>query len=226
MKKVTTALLLLTAAALLLSGGAVGKPPKAPNPNKPATPAKPAKAQPHPNHASWTIGTVDANACGGGTWSTDSVKRTVKVHQLTGGATPTYRVKIQDRGAFTTTGGVSPGDCTQNHSKHGTTVAAGKIGKVKGSITGTVTGGVFNPTGFNPATTCTGAAPCTTAAFVAAAFGGGAQFSCLGDSRDCKVNYKYKAANDQGLVFHRYHLKAKGAGTFAAWHVTGDIAGA
>ena len=163
MTKILPAFLLLVAVIGVLSTGAIAKAPKPP------------KAQPHPNSTTMTVVTVAANSCTDTPWATDTVKRNVKVHRLTTGATPIYRVKILDKGTFVTTGGVSPGNCPQNTSKHGTAVLAGKTGKVKGSMTGAVTG-VFAPAGFNPATTCTAAAPCTTAELVVALFGAGAQF--------------------------------------------------
>ena len=82
MTKILPAFLLLVAVVGVLSTGAIAKAPKPP------------KAQPHPNS---TTMTVAANSCTDTPWATDTVKRNVKVHRLTTGATPTYRVKILDK---------------------------------------------------------------------------------------------------------------------------------
>src|SRR2546422_322319 len=94
------------------------------------------KGQPHPNKVTTTITTGD-NGCSGAAWATDTLRRTLKVHRNADGS---YRIKEENKGTFTTIGGVSPGNCAQNTSKHGTAVRAGVTGDVKGYIKGTVTG--------------------------------------------------------------------------------------
>jgi hypothetical protein len=194
---------LLVAAFAFVAVGAA-KPPKPPKPPK----------QPHPNKATTTIQTTD-HGCSGALWATDTITRTVKVHRNKDGS---YRIREKDKGTFTTTGGVSPGNCPANTSKHGTAVLPAVTGKLKGSIKGTVTNGTFNPSA-----TCA-AVPCTQALFIAAFFGAGAQFSCLSaSSTDCRFDYKYKA-HDQNLRFHKWRDSGHGAGAQLKERFKGDIA--
>lgn len=173
--------------------------------------------QPHPNKATVVIHTTD-NGCAGNPWADDTLKRTVKAHRNKNGS---YRVRLEDKGTFVTNAGgatASPGNCTDNKSKHGHTVRPGVQGTVKGYITGTVTSGTFNPNA-----TCT-AVPCTKAVFIAAFFGPGAQFSCQTNSKDCKFKYDYHAKKDQQLLFRHWQDSGTGAGTFLKEKFKGDIA--
>jgi hypothetical protein len=200
-KRRILAIPLLLAALGLAASALAAKPPKPPK-------------QPHPNKVTTTIQTTD-NGCSGVQWANDTLTRTVKVHLDKDGS---YRVRLEDRGTFLTTGGISPGNCPSNKSKHGTTVLAAVTGKVKGYITGTVTGGTFNPKA-----TCV-AVPCTKAVFIAAFFGAGAQFSCLSaSSTDCKFDYKYKA-HGQNLRYHNWRDSGHGAGAMLKEKFKGDIA--
>ena len=54
-------------------------------------------------------------------------------------------------------------------------------------------------------------------------FGPSATFSCFTDSSDCKFNYQYHAPH-QGLRYHHWYDKGKGAGTFLHEKFRGDIA--
>ena len=202
----------LLAGALAFGLGATTGAAKTPSPPKPVKSPKPAK-QPHPNKVTTTIVTTD-NGCSGTPWATDTLRRTLKVHRNPDGS---YRIREEDRGTFTTTGGVSPGNCPENKSKHGTAVAPGVSGKIKGYITGTVTNGTFNPNA-----TCA-TVPCTQPLFVAAFFGPTAQFSCRTNSTDCKFDYKYHA-HDQNLRYHKWRDRGHGAGTSLKEHFKGDIA--
>ena len=172
--------------------------------------------QPHPNKATVLIHTTD-NGCSGAPWANDTIMRTVKVHKKKDGS---YRIREQDKGFFQTTGGVSPGNCAENTSKHGTAVRAGVVGSLRGYITGTVTGGTFNPNA-----TCA-ATPCTQSMFIAAFFGPSAQFSCQTNSKDCKFDYDYHAKKNQNLLFRHWRDRGHGAGTFLKEHFKGDIADA
>jgi hypothetical protein len=178
--------------------------------------------QPHPNKATTTITTTD-NGCAGNPWATDTLRRTVKVHANgdddDNNATPgTMRVRLEDKGTFVTLAAVSPGNCPENKTRHGTAIRAGVTGTVKGFIEGTVTGGTFNPKA-----TCT-ANPCTKAVFIAAFFGPTAKFSCLSTSSDCKFKYDYHAKRSQQLLFRHWVDRGKGAGTLLKERFTGDIA--
>jgi hypothetical protein len=80
-----------------------------------------------------------------------------------------------------------------------------------GYLDGTVSGPTGGPTTFNPAGEC-GPGPCTTAGFIAAHFGPGAQYSCFtGVPNDCRFSFKYRA-KDQGLVFHNWRNQDKHPG--------------
>jgi hypothetical protein len=173
--------------------------------------------KPHPDpHANKggpvTVTRVDNGSCGT-QWATDTVQSDFKVKKNDDGS---YRFTRRDRGTFVTTGPVSPGKC-ETKGKHGTAVAPGVKGKVHGSITGTVTGGTFNPNGCTPAT-CT-----TTPGTIAALFGPTAVFSCRTNSSDCKFNYEYSAP-EQGLIKHHWQDEGKGAGTLLKERFHGDIA--
>jgi len=112
----------------------------------------------------------------------------------------------------------SPGNCPENHSRHGTSVIPGKVGTFKGYITGTVTGGTFNPAGSCPTT------PCTQSMYIAAFFGPTASFSCQTSSTDCKFKYDYHAKRNQHLLVRHWLDKGTGAGSFLNEQFRGDIA--
>ena len=173
--------------------------------------------QPHPNKARTVIQTTDGS-CSGGIWADDTIKRVVKVHKNSDGS---YRIREEDKGTFVTNAGgvvASPGNCAENKSKHGTSVSLGKKGTLKGYITGTVTGGTFDPKA-----SCS-ANPCTQSLFIAAFFGPTASFSCQTSSKDCKFKYDYHAKKNQGLIYRHWLDKGTGAGTFLNEHFRGDIA--
>jgi len=175
--------------------------------------------QPHPNKATVVIHTTDGS-CSGGTWADDTITRTVKVHKNRDGS---YRIRESDHGSFVTNAGgvlASPGNCAANTSSHGHTVLLGVTGTFKGYITGTVTGGTFNPNA-----TCS-ASPCHQSDFIKAFFGSTATFSCLSNSPKCKFKYGYHAKEDQNLLFRYWLDKGTGAGTFLNEHFFGDIASA
>jgi hypothetical protein len=173
--------------------------------------------QPHPHKVRTLIHTTDGG-CAGNIWADDTIMRTLKVHLNKDGS---YRIREEDKGTFVTNAGgtvASPGNCPENKSKHGTSVTPGKRGTLKGYITGTVTGGTFNPSA-----TCS-TTPCTQGMFIAAFFGPTASFSCQTSSHDCKFKYDYHAKHNQGLRFRHWLDKGTGAGSFLKEQFRGDIA--
>ncbi|MGB2952635.1 MAG: hypothetical protein WBB74_04490 [Gaiellaceae bacterium] len=176
-------------------------------------------AQPHPHKIKTTVLTTDGG-CAGNTWANDTITRVVKVHLNADGS---YRIREEDEGTFTTNAGgavASPGNCAENKSHHGHTVSAGVVGTLKGYITGTVTGGTFDPNA-----TCS-ANPCTQAMFIAAFFGPAATFSCQTSSTDCKFKYDYHAKKRLHLLFRHWQDRGTGAGSFLHEKFKGDIADA
>jgi hypothetical protein len=160
----------------------------------------------------YDVVTDDHGSCGNA-WAVDTEKRTYKIKRNRDG---TFRLTRRDRGTFLTNDGQSPGACeTRGH--HGTTVPAGKTGHFRGYLIGTVSGGTFDPNATCPA-------DCGfTDVFIATFFGPNATFSCFTDSRACKFNFQYHAPR-QGLKFHHWYDKGKGAGTFLHERFRGDIA--
>jgi hypothetical protein len=133
--------------------------------------------------------TTDGGTCGND-WANDTVNRDFLVQSNKDG-TFTVREEFKN-GAFVTIAGASPGACeTDKH--HGATVNAGVSGSFQGEEEGPVTGGTFNANGC----AATGADCTTTAGFIAAVFGPGAQISV--------ATYKFHyAAGAQGLIYHEW----------------------
>jgi hypothetical protein len=173
------------------------------------------------NKFSFSLTTTDNRCNGVGTWATLTEKRTYQVHDNGDG---TFRLRRVDKGTFTTTAGPSPGNCTENKSKHGQLIRAGVTGRFGGYLEGTITGGTFNKNG-----TCAVAA-CFTGDFIKAFFGMAAVFTCDGatNSTDCKFNYNYTApsrqANRPRLIVRHWQDKGKGSGTSLNETFHGDIA--
>ena len=149
------------------------------------------------------------------TWAVDTELRTFKVKRNKDG---TFRLTRRDHGAFLTNDGQSPGAC-ETHGRHGSTVPAGKTGHFRGYLIGTISGGTFDPNATCPAN-CG-----DTDVFIATFFGPTATFSCFTDSSDCKFNFQYHAPR-QGLKYHHWYDKGKGAGTLLHEKFRGDIASA
>ena len=124
-----------------------------------------------------------------------------------------FRVTRKDKGTFVTLAGQSPGACDTS-GKHGHLVKAGVNGKFRGYLTGTVSGGTFNPTA-----ACNAACIGDTTAFIAAHFPGGT-FTCSLGYAGCKFNFEYSSP-DRSLVFH--HWQDKGTNGVTE-QFTGDIA--
>ncbi len=147
-------------------------------------------------------------------WANDRVVRTFTIKRNRDGS---YRLTRQDRGVFSTIGGPSPGAC-ERRSHHGKTVRAGVKGRLVGFISGTVSGGTFNPK----------AAPPNggfTDTFVAAYFGSSARFSCFASSsQDCTFNFDYSAPTARKLLYRHWQDRGKGAGAKLAEEFHGDIA--
>jgi hypothetical protein len=168
----------------------------------------------HNKFGPYDVVTDDNGTCGNA-WALDTEKRTFTVKRNRDGS---YRVTRNDRGTFLTNAGQSPGAC-ETKGKHGATVLAGIKGKFHGYLRGTVTGGTFNPNATCPA-------DCGfTDVWIATFFGPSATFSCNVDSPNCKFDFQYMARH-QGLKFHHWYDKGKGAGTFLKERFHGDIANA
>jgi hypothetical protein len=168
----------------------------------------------HNKFGPYDVVTDDNGTCGNA-WAVDTEKRTFTVKRNRDGS---YRVTRNDRGTFLTNAGPSPGAC-ETKGKHGATVLAGIKGKFHGYLRGTVTGGTFNPNATCPA-------DCGfTDVWIATFFGPSATFSCFGNSADCKFDFQYTAKH-QGLKFHHWYDKGKGAGTMLNERFHGDIANA
>ena len=143
-------------------------------------------------------------------WATDTSTRTWSVKKNKNG---TFRVSRRDKGTFVTLAGQSPGAC-ETTAKHGHTVTAGVHGKFRGYLSGTVSGGTFNP-----AATCNAACIGDTPTFIAAFFPGGT-FTCSHGFAGCKFNFEYSSP-DKPLTFH--HWQHKGTNGVSEKFV-GDIA--
>ena len=173
-----------------------------------------ADRQPRPNRALAVIHTTDYG-CAGQPWAGDTIRRVLKVVRNDDGS---YRISEQDRGRFVTKAGRSPGNCSENRTRHGHTVRANVVGAVTGYLSGTVTRGTFDPQA-----SC--ADPCSQTDFIDAYFGTEATFSCLTNSRDCKFRWEYHARRRQKLRFRYFADSGRGAGTFLKERFQGDIAG-
>jgi hypothetical protein len=162
----------------------------------------------------YDVVTDDHGSCSNA-WAVDTEKRTFKVKRNRDGS---YRVTRTDRGTFLTNAGQSPGAC-ETKGKHGATVLAGIKGRFHGYLRGTVSGGTFDPKATCPA-------DCGfTDVWIATFFGPSATFSCFTNSTDCKFSFQYHARG-QGLKFHHWYDKGKGAGTLGSERFHGDIANA
>jgi hypothetical protein len=173
------------------------------------------------NRFTFSLTTTDNRCNGVGTWAMLTEKRTYVVHANGDG---TFRLRRVDKGTFTTTDGVSPGNCTANKSKHGQHIRAGVTGRFGGYLEGTITGGTFNKNATCPI------AACFTGDFIAAFFSGTPVFTCDGatNSPDCKFNYNYtapsRAANRPKLIVRHWQDRGKGSGTSLKETFHGDIA--
>jgi hypothetical protein len=202
MKRILTTAVLL-AAALALAAAALADP---------GGKGK-GKNQGHNSRFSAQITVPDHGTCQQNVWATDTSKRTWSVKPNGNG---TFRVTRKDKGTFVTIAGQSPGACDTT-GKHGHLVKAGVHGKLRGYLTGTVSGGTFNPNA-----TCNAACIGDTSAFIATFFGSGAQvkFTCSLGYAGCKFNFEYSSP-DKSLAFH--HWQDKGTNGVTE-QFTGDIA--
>ena len=160
----------------------------------------------------FVVATDDHGSCGNA-WALDSEKRTFKVKRNADGS---FRLFRFDRGIFITRSGRSPGAC-EKRRPHGKTVAAGKKGKLHGTLVGTISGGTFAPGAVCPS-------DCGfTDVFIATFFGPDAQFSCESDSPDCAWSFEYSSGAPK-LRFRLWSDKGTGAGTLVKERFSGDIA--
>ena len=146
------------------------------------------------NRFSAQIVVTDHGSCGNA-WATDTSMQTWSVKKSENG---TFRVTRKDKGTFVTLAGQSPGAC-DTIGKHGHTVTAGIHGKFRGHLSGTVSGGTFNPNG-----ACT--AECTNKDFIAGFFTAGSTFTCNQGYAGCRFNFEYTAQKQkkQKLMFHHW----------------------
>jgi hypothetical protein len=174
-----------------------------------ADPGGKGKAKGGHNRYSAQITVTDNGSCGNA-WATDTSNRTWTVKKNKDG---TFRVTRKDKGTFVTLAGMSPGKCDTT-GRHGLLVNAGIHGKFRGYLTGTVSGGTFNPNA-----TCNATCIGDTTAFIAARFPGGT-FTCSQGYAGCKFNFEYSSPN-KTLKFH--HWQDKGTNGVTE-QFTGDIA--
>ena len=120
-------------------------------------------------------------------WANDKIHRKYSVKKNEDGS---YTIRREDKGTFTTTGPKSPSadPCpgVTRRGKHGSLLTAGITGKMHGYITGTATGGTFNPNG-----SCV--TPCTNTQFIAGFFTAGTQYTCVNGYAGCRFAFKYTA---------------------------------
>ena len=198
MKPILTSLVLVAAALALAAAGLADPGGKGKGKNKG-----------HNSRFAASVTVTDHGSCGNA-WATDTSKRTWSVKPNKNG---TFRLTRKDKGTFVTLAGQSPGACDTT-GKHGHLVNAGAHGKFRGYLSGTVSGGTFNPNA-----TCDAACIGDTSAFVAAFFPGGT-FTCSQGYAGCKFNFEYSSP-DKTLAFH--HWQDKGTNGVTE-QFTGDIA--
>jgi hypothetical protein len=127
-------------------------------------------------------------------WAVDTTQRTWRVKQNEDG---TFRVERRDRGAFVTTGPVSPGKCDNRGKHHGSVVLAGIAGKFHGYLKGTVSAGTYNPNA------CTAANCATMTDFLTTVFGNPSRFTCFNGYAGCKFDFEYRSG-DQRLKYRHW----------------------
>ena len=198
MKRILTTTVLLAAALALAAAGLADPGGKGKGKNKG-----------HNSRFSAQITVTDHGSCGN-PWAIDTSNRTWSVKPNGNG---TFRVTRKDKGTFVTLADKSPGACDTT-GKHGHFVSAGAHGKFRGYLSGTVSGGTFNPNA-----TCNAACIGDTTAFIAAFFPGGT-FTCLQGFAGCKFNFEYSSPA-KTLAFH--HWQDKGTNGVTE-QFTGDIA--
>ena len=136
---------------------------------------------------------ADSGTCGND-WAQDTFKRFFTVSQDSSGWQ--LREDFQE-GKFVTVAGASPGGC-ETSGRHGRVVTAGVEGTFHGFLSGSVTGGSFNPDA-----TCS--APCGGDKFVAAFFGAGATWNVVtytftyhAEGPHLAIRHGQNASDDQG----------------------------
>ena len=151
----------------------------------------------------FTVTTPD-HGCRFDVWAMDQLTRKYKVKRNEDGS---YTIRREDKGTFTTTGPKSPSSdpCpgVVRHGKHGQNLLPGITGGVHGYITGTLTGGTFNPNG-----SCV--SPCSNTQFVAGFFtpnaGQTVSYTCNNGYAGCRFSFEYTAQRQQKqkLLYHHW----------------------
>ncbi len=131
-------------------------------------------------------GSPDSGTCGNN-WANDTFSREFDVQQT--GGTFVLTEFFKD-GHFVTVAAASPGGC-ETGSNHGKLVSAGVRGSFHGFISGTVTGGKYNPNATCPT-------PCNGGTFVPAFFGPAATWNVTTD-----WSFSYEAQGG-GLLFRTW----------------------
>jgi hypothetical protein len=131
-------------------------------------------------------GSPDSGTCGNN-WANDTFTRVFQVDQEDNTLVLTEFFKS---GHFETVAGASPGGC-QAGSDHGSLITAGVRGSFHGFLSGTVTGGTYNPEATCPD-------PCNGSTFVPAFFGAAAVWNVIND-----WSFSYEAHGGD-LLFRRW----------------------
>ena len=131
-------------------------------------------------------GSPDSGTCGNN-WANDTFSREFDVQQS--GGTVVLTEFFKD-GHFVTVAGFSPGGC-ETGTGHGQLITGDVRGSFHGFLSGTVTGGTYNPNA-----TCPN--PCTGGTFVPAFFGPAAMWNITSD-----WSFSYEAQGGD-LLFRRW----------------------
>lgn len=155
----------------------------------------------------------DRGTCGNN-WATDTYNLEYSVRNNMDG-TFTVTADYKD-GSFVTNGGSSYAACISTAGQHGMLVAPGITGHLTAWITGSVSGGTYNPSGCS-----TAGADCSNVdGFIAAVFGPDSRFTCDYGFAGCSFNFEY-SSSDQSLIYH--HVQ-DGSSPGGPERIVGDIA--
>ena len=139
----------------------------------------------------------DSGTCGNN-WANDTFKRKFTT---TNNGDGTYALREDFiAGKFVTIAGSSPNACNvlPGPAGNGHVVTAGINGEFNGFLSGTVSGGTYNPAG-----SCAND-PCTTTGYVAGFFGPTATYTCLTGIGACSFDFDYHANGAGKLLYSRW----------------------